>query len=128
MCAICRVCFTPKADTCSALVNGRQGPMADISGFSAGTICTRQPFPLEGGLAGHISRRHRPECGDCGFGSVTLFVDLQVGWRDVGKDSAQRVQPTCLAGCKAAHRTSLAAVVETITECATTNDRFDCHD
>ena len=73
-------------------------------------------------LAGHISHRYRPECGNCGLGSVTLFVDLQVGWRDVGKDAAQRVQPTCLTGCKAAHRTSLAAVIETITECATTNN------
>src|SRR5215510_9642875 len=79
-------------------------------------------------LTGHTSHRHRPECGNCSLGSVTLFVDLQVGWRDVGKDAAQRVQPTCLTGCKAAHRTSLAAVIETITECATTNNRFDCHD
>jgi hypothetical protein len=84
--------------------------------------------PIARQLAGHISHRHRLERGNCGLGSVTLFVDLQVGWREVGKDSAQRVQPTCLAGCKAAHRTSLAAVVETITECATTNDRLDCHD
>src|SRR5262245_30416745 len=118
----------PKADMCSAPANVGYGPIAEISDFSAGTICTRQTFPLEGGLAGHISHRHCPECGDCGLGSAALFVDLQVRWLDVGKDSAQRVQPTCLAGCKAAHRTSLAAVVETITECAATNDRFDCHD
>src|SRR5215470_10262529 len=73
-------------------------------------------------LTGHISHRHRPECCNCSLGCVTLLVDLQVDWRDVGKDAAQRVQPTCLTGRKAAHRTSLAAVIETITECATTNN------
>ena len=83
------------------------------------TLTTRPVLLL---LTGHISHRYRPECGNCGLSSVTLFVNLQVGWRDVGKDAAQRVQPTCLTGCKAAHRTSLAAVIETITECATTNN------
>src|SRR5262249_60992273 len=73
-------------------------------------------------LTGHTSHRHRPECRNCSLGSVTLFVDLQVGLRDVGKNTAQRGQPTCLTSCKAAHRTSLAAVIETITECATTNN------
>ena len=87
-------------------------------------------MPSGGSIPGEIAyerpalqpHRYRPECGNCGLGSVTLFVDLQIGWRDVGKDAAQRVQPTCLTGCKAAHRTSLAAVIETITECATTNN------
>jgi hypothetical protein len=84
---------------------------------------TREAWWSTGGSQrANISRRHRPECGNGGLGRVALFVDLQVGWRDVGKDAAQRVQPTRLTGCKATHRTSLTAVIKTITECTTTNN------
>ncbi len=105
------VCFASRTDMRSALGDVRFVPIVDINDTPSAAL-----------LTGRISHRYRPECSNCGLGSVTLFIDLQVGWRDVGKDAAQRVQPTRLTGCKAAHRPSLATVIKTITECTTTNN------
>ena len=74
----------PRADTMEPIFKTREE-----LGWSTG-----------GSQRANISRRHRPECGNGGLGRVALFVDLQVGWRDVGKDAAQRVQPTRLTGSR----------------------------
>ena len=95
-----------------------------MQSIAGGTVITRLEKRLrrDNKLTAHISHRHRPERGNCGLGNVTLFVELHVDWCDVGKDAAQRVQLACFTGCKATHRTPVATVVESITECATTND------